>query len=245
MTTAAAANPSIELLRHLTPAQLASYDDETIRRIASYLRNSEYDRIDSLCGQEVASFEAGMLLWGTKYTQTENPQHEAQGVPFRAPFPRKSYFIPLFQEFLAKHACLFIPKSRTVMTSWAAMLFSSARAQWNKEEIVVQTANEDKCAHLIDYVRQLWDNQEDWLKLRHPLVRRTTFAIAWAGGGEVASIPSGADKIRTFHPTWYIQDESAHIPEGEECLSAVKPSGARIICISSAAPGWFAYECSQ
>jgi hypothetical protein len=234
-----------ELLSQLTPAVVERLDDDTVTRLASYVRRTRQDKIDARCAEEVASFEAGPLFFGTQLTATENPQHEAQGLPFLGPFPRKSYFVPLFQEFLAKHHCLFIPKSRTLMTSWGAMLFSTWRAQFYREEIVVQTANEDKCAHLIDYVRQLWDNQEDWLKQRHPLIRRSIYAIAWAGGGEVASIPSGPDKIRAFHPTWYIQDESAFLPEGEECLSAVLPSGARIICISSAAPGWFGDQCQR
>jgi hypothetical protein len=243
MTTAP--NPSIELLRNLTPADLAGYDDEQVRRIASYLRNTEYDRYDALCAQEVASFDAGPLLWACNFTKTENPQHEMQGLPFLAPFPKKSLFVPLFREFLAKNKCLFIPKSRTMMTSWSAMVFAAARAQWHREETVVQTANEDKAGHLIDYVRQLVENQADWLKERHPIRRMSAYAISWQGGGEVAAIPSGSTKIRAFHPTWYVQDESAYLPEGEECLGAVFPSGARIICVSSAAPGWFGDQCTR
>jgi hypothetical protein len=76
------------------------------------------------------------------------------------------------------------------------MGFATWAAQFCREETLVQTLNEDRAAHLIDYVRQLWDNQEGWLKARHPLNRRSGFAIAWAGGGEVAAIASGADKIR-------------------------------------------------
>lgn len=97
----------------------------------------------------------------------------------------------------------------------------------NRAETVVQIANEDKRAHLIDYVRQLWDSQEPWLKQRHPLVRRSTFTMAWQGGGEVSAIPSGADKTRAFHPTTYVMDEAAYLPEGEDCLNAVRPTGAR------------------
>jgi hypothetical protein len=118
-------------------------------------------------------------------------------------------------------------------------------AQWHAEECVVQTANEDKCAHLIDYVRQLWDYQPDWLKARHPLKRRSTFTIAWEDGGEVSSIPSGADKIRAFHPTCYVMDEAAYLPDGDECRNAVIPTGARIIAISSARSGWFATACER
>ena len=58
------------------------------------------------------------------------------------------------------------------------------------------------------------------------------------------AIPSGFEKIRAFHPTRYIQDESAFMPEGEECLNSVLPTGAFIICISTAKVGWFADQYS-
>src|SRR3954470_5399092 len=106
----AAPNPSIELLRHLTPAELAGYDDETVRRIAGYLRSAKYEQIDSLCAQEVASFDAGPLHWACHHTLTENPHHKAQGLEFKAPFPKKDYFIPLFVELL-RSPRLLIPKS--------------------------------------------------------------------------------------------------------------------------------------
>ena len=77
------------------------------------------------------------------------------------------------------------------------------------------------------------------------LVRRTPFSLMWEGGGEVAAIPSGSDKIRAFHPTRYIQDESAFMAEGEEALGAVMPTGAYVICISTAKASWFGDACSR
>src|SRR5947207_11076000 len=124
-----------ELLRSLTPAKLEQFDDETLSRLANIVRTSQHDRMESLFTQEVASFDAGPLLWLTQHTATENPQYEKQGLPFLAPFPKRSYFV------------------RTMMTSWAAVAWATWRAQFHREETVVQTANEDKCAHLIDYCR--------------------------------------------------------------------------------------------
>jgi len=103
-------------------------DDEQLFRIEGALSAARYDEIDALCRQEVASFEAGPLLWLTRWTKTENPQYEDQGVPFLAPFPTKSYFVPLFGAFLARHEQLYIPKSRTMMTSWAAAVQADAGA---------------------------------------------------------------------------------------------------------------------
>lgn len=185
----------------------------------------DYTLKDARCAEQVADFDNGPLYWLTQLTLTENPQYEAQGVPFLASFPRKEYFVHVFKAFLAKYRpALFIPKSRTMMTSWAAMGFATWSAQWHREETVVQTLPEDRAAHLIDYARQLYDNQDEFLKQRLPLVRRSAFSLMWEGG-EVAAIPSGADKIRSFHPTRYIQDESAFMVEGEEALCAVIPTG--------------------
>jgi hypothetical protein len=200
---------------------------------------------DQRCAESVASFEAGPLYFLTRLAKTENPQCESQGVPFKAPFPKKTYFVFLFDAFLRRFPMLFIPKSRTLMTSWAAMGFAFWAAQWHQEETIVQTASEEKAFHLVDYARQLFDNQEPWLKQRHPLKRCSSFALGWEAGGEVAVIASGADKIRMYHPSNYIMDEAAYLPEGEECLNAVIPTGARIIAISSARAGWFGDQCGR
>jgi hypothetical protein len=227
----------------MTPQQRAELSDEELAAIEAILTGAKYDDIDALCRQEVASFDAGVLLWLTRYTKTENPQYEAQGVPFLAPFPRKTYFVPLFDAFLQRHDRLFIPKSRTMMTSWAAAAMSAWCAQWKGEETLIQCPNEDKALHSIDYVRQLMDHQEPWLSERHPIAKRSSFAISWKAGGEVAAIPGGADAVRAYHPTIYVMDEAAYVVDGEQALNAVMPTGAKVICISTAAPGWFADEC--
>ena len=232
-------------LRGLTREQLLQLDDERLAEIDQFLTQARYEELDALCRQPVASFDAGPLLWLTQLTKTENPQYEIQGVPFLAGFPRKTYFIPLFKEFLAGHDKLFVVKSRTMMSSWAAAGFAAWAAQWKAEETVIQTLNVDRALHIIDYVRQLMDYQEPWLSQLHPVEKRTAFTISWRGGGEVAAIPSGANAIRAFHPTRYVQDESAFMVEGEEALNAVTPTGAKVICISTAASGWFSDMCSQ
>lgn len=230
--------------------QRAAMSDEEISAVEAVLVAEDHERIDALCRCEVSSFDAGPLLWLTRCTKTENPQYEAQSralgqhVPFLAPFPRKTYFLALFEAFLLNRKSLFIPKSRTMMTSWSAAAFAAWEGQWKAAETVIQATNEDKAMHLIDYVRQLVEHQEPWLSELHPIAQRSKFSISWKGGGEVAAIPAGANAIRAYHPTSYIQDESAFMAEGEEALNAVIPTGAKIVCISTAAPGWFADECS-
>ena len=50
---------------------------------------------------------------------------------------------------------------------------------------------------------------------------------------------------KAFHPTTYVMDEAAFLPKSEECLASVLPTGAYIIAISTAAPGWFATQCER
>jgi|SRR5215469_1654229 len=227
-------------LGKLTPEELQQqFSHEELAEI-------DYTLKDARCAERVASFDAGPCYWLTSgLTRTQNPQHEAQGLPFRAPLPKKSYLIPIFSEFLAvttEHP-LFIPKSRTMLTSLSAQGFATWAAQWHGMQTLVQTLNEDRCILLMSNVHAYYDLQPDWLKARHPLKRKSSFSVEWQSGGEVCCIPSGAEKSRDYHSSYHVQDESAHIIDGEQCLSAVKPSGARIICISSAAPGWFAEQC--
>jgi len=40
----------------------------------------------------------------TQLTETENPQHQKQGLPFKAHSPRKTYFVPLKTEL--RQLCL-------------------------------------------------------------------------------------------------------------------------------------------
>jgi len=240
-------NPGIAQLtrraRSLTRQERLRLGPEKLAQIARVLTPAKNDAIDALCRQEIASFDAGPLLWLTRYTKTENPQYEPQGLPFLAGFPRKGYFVPLFKSFLARYPQLYVPKSRTMMTSWAAAGFATWSAQWKREETVIQTMNEDKALHLVDYGSQLLRYQEPGLSRLHPIKKQNAFSIVWEHVGAVDAVPGGADAIRSFHPSLFIQDEAAHIPEGEESLNAVIPSMARIISISTAAPGWFGDAC--
>src|SRR5216684_852512 len=42
------------------------------------------------------------LYWGQNWTYTENPKWEEQGLEWRARFPKKSYFAPLFAAFRSR-----------------------------------------------------------------------------------------------------------------------------------------------
>lgn len=184
------------------------------------------------------------LYWAQHWTKTENPHYLQQGLEYRAAFPSKSYFGPLFKA-LAAEPRLFIPKTREMLTSWACMVYATHAAQWKRAEVIVQTDSEEKAKQLVGYAECLYRNQESWLKSRHPLAGEASqLALEWKDGGRVFGIPKGEHKIRMFHPTIYVMDEAAFLPEAEQCYNAAHPVAKQIIAISSAGPGWFGDECS-
>lgn len=196
------------------------------------------DAIDLICRDNP-------LYWLQEHTKTENPKYLEQGLEFRAPFPRKGYFYPLFGAFKS-YKRLFIPKTREMLTSWCVMGWATHQAQWFKAEVIVQTDSEDKAKELVGYGECLYRNQDDWLKQAHPLACEAShLEISWADGGRVFGIPKGENKIRLYHPTIYVMDEAAFLPEAQQCYDAAHPVAGQIIAISSAGPGWFGDQCSR
>lgn len=184
------------------------------------------------------------LYWAQNWTLTENPKYLEQGLQWKAPFPRKSYFVPLFNALKAQKR-VFFPKTREMLTSWAVMIYATHQAQWFKAEAIVQTESESKAMELLGYAQCLHRNQAPFLKERHKLKREPSqLEIEWESGGRILGIPKGENKIRMFHPTIYIMDEAAFLPEAEACYNASQPVAGQIIAVSSAGPGWFGNECT-
>jgi len=202
------------------------------------IESEAYDQLDQRCEQDP-------LFWAQTCTLTENPKYLEQGLPFKAHFPRKSYFRPLFAAF-QEASRLFVPKTREMLTSWCVMVFCTNKAQWAKSFCVVQTDSEEKAKDLIRYCRILYENQPSWMKSRHALKSDPSQTqVEWASGGRILAIPKGENKIRLFHPTIYVMDEAAFLPEAEACYNAAHPVAQQIIAISSAGPGWFGNECTR
>jgi hypothetical protein len=233
-----------ELLAHVDPEFLAALSDADLELLHAAVKTEGNDELDERCSRATASFDEGPLHWLTAHTKTENPNYEAMKLPYKHPFPQKSYFLPLFQAFLDSNR-LFIPKSREMMTSWCAVGYALWRAQWFHWDCIFQTASAAKVAELVDYAGQLYRNQNESLKAKHPLARRepTVTELSFAAGGRILAIPSGEDKIRLYHPTLLILDEAAFLAECEACYNTAHPVVRQLIAVSTAAPGFFANQC--
>lgn len=220
--------------RNLSPGLVGKLNERQLSDVEAVLEAE----IDAAC-------QADPLYWLQEWTATENPKHQEQKLPFRAPFPKKSYFVPLFSQFRTESR-LFIPKTREMLTSWCVMGDSAHRAQWERWFVIVQTEAEAKAEELIEYVRILYRNQPEFLQRMHPLKNEGSRTnIEWQAGGRVLAIPKGVNKIRLYHPTRYVMDEASFLPEAEQCYNAASPVALQIIAISSAGPGWFGDECAR
>lgn len=197
------------------------------------------------CAQKVASFEAGPLLWLTRYTATEDLHWLQKGTPPVAPFPVKKYLAVALAYLLACDT-IFIPKSREMMTSWLVCGYISWMCQWLPHIFwILQTEKEDKATQLITYCRILFDRQPDWMKDRNPLVVSNSVELKRANGSHILAVPQGENQVRLFHPYGYMQDESAFLPEAEQSFNAVRPVCKQIIAVSSDEVGWFHNECKR
>jgi hypothetical protein len=182
---------------------------------------------------------ADLLYWLQNHTQTEDEHWLKKGTPPTAPFPKKKYFRILLP-YLQNEETLFLPKSREMMISWFVCGYITHLCQWLPHIFyIIQTKKEETAASLLEYCNVLYRNQAQWLKDKHPLAGGNMTEMHWGNGSHILAVPKGADQVRKHHPYGYFQDESAFLPEAEASFNAVKPVAKQIICVSSAAPGWF------
>jgi len=171
----------------LSLAELSELSGDELTGIQTVLAEAAYNKLDAKCSRDP-------LYWAQNYSATENPHWEKQGVPFIAPFPNKSYFRPLFNEFAKlKHRTppiLFIPKSREMITSWSLMCYGTHRAQWSKAEVVVQTSKEEKAGRLVEYAKILYRNQPEWLRngIHCPAKPRSLWSGKMAGDSTASPV---------------------------------------------------------
>jgi hypothetical protein len=98
---------------------------------------------------------------------------------------------------------------------------------------------------LLDYARVLYEQQADVFKqifpLEQPLDRQSYNRLQLKDGGILIALPGkDPDRIRSEHPTIVIIDEAAFIENrGESFDIALASRLPKLMCISSAAPGWF------
>ncbi len=236
----------IQELRTLTPEQLRKLSSDDLAEAEILVEAHGKEKVNSLLRSETASFESGPLRWLTEYTRTENPNYQQQGREYKAPLPRKSYFVPLFHAFLSAEK-LLVPKTREMLTSLSAVGYATWRAQFFNWDCLIQSWRLETTKEVCDYAAAFWRNQDDWLKERYPLVSKEplNYEVQFVNGGRVKAIPGGADKVRGFHPTLLVFDEFSIMEDAEQCWNTAAPVTQHMIGIGTARAGWMGDMCSD
>lgn len=236
----------IDELASLSLEQLQSLSPDDLAEAESLVEIHSHEKLNSLLREESASFHAGPLLWLTQHTRTENPNYQQQGLEYRAPLPRKSYFMPLLGSFLNANR-LLVPKTREMLTSLCAVGYATWRAQFFQWDCLIQSWRLETTKEVCDYAAAFWRNQDPWLKARYPLESKDplNYELQFVHGGRVKAIPGGADKVRGFHPTLVIFDEFSIMEDAEQCWNTAGPVTQFMIGIGTARPGWMGDECSD
>lgn len=185
--------------------------------------------------------------WMRRYTRTFNPHWVEEGMPSPSePFPEHWKYFEILTELIEREKIVAVEKSRDMMVSWGVVAYFTRQAQLvNHREIVFQSIGDEEATQLIDYAKWMYDSQPDWLKaacpLAKPTVRQPKDSLTWANGSVIWSVPGGKDKIRSYHPWGYFQDESGFQPEGLQCLDAALGTGCRKVVLASTSNiGWWA-----
>lgn len=184
------------------------------------------------------------FYWMTECTKTKDEQNQLD--PYK-PFPKKRYLLECLKVLLdPNEPTVYTYKSRTMMMSWCV----SAAAAWTAfthpaTKVVIQSQDHDRALHDVQNCKILWENSIPRLRERWPLPKplkdQPYERFRLSNGSEIVGIPGDPRKIKSEHPTIYIQDESAIIEQGEESLNeAIAARCLKIWCVSSAFPGWFA-----
>lgn len=193
----------------------------------------------SLLTAKLASKDA--VFWLTQCTRTKDEQDLEN--PYK-PFPEFPFLRPLFA-MLDNEPVAWIEKSRTVMCSWAVSGWAAHKVFTRPAvRVVIQSEDEDRAVHDIEYAKVLWENSDPALKeqwpLEKPLEKQPYNELRLANGSSMVAIPGDPGKIRSEHPTIVVLDEAAHITEGEQSYNTASATRCpHLVSLSSAWPGWF------
>lgn len=182
------------------------------------------------------------LRWMQHHTRTMDPQSLNQSY---RPFPPRPYFKVLHKVWI-KEPVMFVEKSRTMMCSW----WSAAEAlHWvmtrQPAKAIFWAMDEARSLTLLQYAKCLYGQQDAIFKtifpVLRPLERQSYNQLELKDGGILIALPGkDPDRIRSEHPTIVIVDEAAFMENGGESFDVALSSRVpKMMCISSAAPGWF------
>jgi hypothetical protein len=163
------------------------------------------------------------------------------------PFPKWEYLVH-YLAVLHRRRIVAPYKSRTMVISWASAAHCMHMiAERPNTEVLIQSADENRSIEFLEMIKTLHVNshpklRERWRVPKEPYDQPYNEFVLSNGSRAIALAcgPGGPDKIRTFHPTIYVVDEAAFVPELEGCrTNALSARVLQIVMISTPNPGPF------
>lgn len=178
-----------------------------------------------------------------KCVRTKDPSDTKRPIK---PFPWEKEYIQYYVRFWQRCNKIAAPKSRRMIMTWTnvALFTWDAMFHIGRHEGMVSKKEEDsdelvqKSAFIVenlDHDRIPKDLipkfERTYTKLRFPQIDSL-----------IQGFPSGADQLRQYTMSRLLFDEMAFWDDAEESFSAAIPTiqgGGQVVCLSSAAPGFF------
>jgi len=182
------------------------------------------------------------VFWLSNYVKTVK-EHRKDDEEAVQPFPMKPYIAPIVEEWL-QSSILHIVKSRQMSMSWLSLAMLLWESQFNDYclNVIINKALEDSI-NGVERVKMMYNSQPAWLKHLCPTDRKMRDMpreyLTFACGSKILALPQGADKIRGLVPKTALMDEASFQDECESTYGACVPCSKRIVCVSSAGPGFF------
>jgi hypothetical protein len=196
----------------------------------------------SLDSSPLAAPLVSSLTWARHWTKTWD-EHDLQ-ISFKA-LPDWPYFDYLHESLLAEPV-LFVPKSRTMMVTWWAVIECLHSIMTHQPaSCIFWCPDEDRAVKCIKYAKVLYAQQDAKLKelypLDKPLEQQPVYSFNFGNGGSLMALPGkNPDKIRSEHPTIVMMDEAAFNEHGAEAYAnALSTRPTKLLAVSSAEAGWF------
>lgn len=163
------------------------------------------------------------------------------------PFPTEKPYLRALHDVWQTFRFTLEEKSRQMMRTWSAVGDHLHLAQYTpRRRILLNSMDEDAALELLDRLWFSYEEQEDWVKDRHP-AKKVGNKIRWLDNGSVAiAVPKGKHKSRSLVCSAFLFDEMGFNDLAEHLfmgsipgLVAVGRRGGRFTGISTAYPSYF------
>lgn len=160
-------------------------------------------------------------------------------------FPSDKY-IEAYFKLLQQKKKIAVPKSRQMFISWSTLTYGLHSAMYGVgRHVGLVSKKETDADDLLERQKFIIENilEDDLPKEFIPKYKRTYCEINFPdNASRIMAFPAGADQLRQYAFSLLIFDEMAFWDQAKEAFSSAIPTiegGGQVICISTAAPGFF------